>query len=190
MHPSQFGFVLLFWAAWTACLISILLELLTGTNLVSGNSLELGLWLIFCGFPAWFLVTAVCLWYACGYENIQVTERSFVISRRLFLLHITDSYPLRTIQTLSPTGPFGAPWTREGAGWTARDFKYLGFEGDSITMRHLGAKHCFGIHLEEDDAREIVTRLQSLEVKSTNRPRARPMPGRLWHRRTAKARKA
>ena len=107
---------------------------------------------------AWAVVGAaysyLALWPIAGKEILTVRGGSLAIKRDIFGLGHTRRYDIAQIQNLRARGLLGSFYTWSGM------MKFYGLSGGVVAFDYLGKAQAFGVHLEEDEARQVVQDIQ------------------------------
>lgn len=111
------------------------------------------LWLVGWAFGELFVPYA-WLWNAFGKEVVTVRVGTLVLKRDILGFGRSRVFPVSEISHLRASGLFGSFLL----GW-AGGLNYWGLSGGVIVFESGGKTHRFGIHLEEDEARQVVAEL-------------------------------
>lgn len=111
------------------------------------------LWLVLWAFAELFVAYA-WLWNAFGKEVVTVRLGNLVLKRDILGFGRSRLFPVSEISHLRSSGLFGS----FRLGW-AGTLNFWGLSGGMIAFESGRKTHRFGIHLEEDEATQVVAEL-------------------------------
>lgn len=150
-HWSMLLFLPLWLAGWTVGGVLAIRSLLDPHS--GQPALFIVLWLVAWTFGELFVPYA-WLWNAFGKEVVTVRVGTLVLKRDILGFGRSRVFPVSEISHLRASGLFGSFLL----GW-AGGLNYWGLSGGVIVFDSGGKTHRFGIHLEEDEARQVVEEL-------------------------------